>query len=557
METKLLANPAMKSSKVRSTTQKQDILIYDTTLRDGSQTRSVSFSVQDKILLTERMLDFGMDMVEIGFAGSNDIDSAVIHHFKTNANSQDLSRLAVFGMTRRPNSAASQDSGLNAIISSGIKNAAIVGKSWDFHVTNALGTTLEENLAMIGSSVELLVKNDIRVIFDAEHFFDGFTKNETYALECIKTALKAGSSCITLCDTNGGMLPSEIRRIVGKIINCMPEMHGKLGIHCHNDTDCASANTIEAVIAGVSLVQGTINGLGERCGNANLCTLIPNFVFKLHLNCGRAGQSVSSITQLSSFLSAILNEERQRQMAYVGSFAFTHKGGIHASAVAKAPESYEHIAPELIGNSRDIMISGQAGRANLLAMLKKHSIDLPETQVTQALARIKQLEATGYNLEDADASFAVLITNILDATKKRPFEVLTYRAIVEHHSDKEASCEATIRVKIPTSHSNGDHELTVAIGDGPVNALDNALRKALEPYFPIVRKMTLVDYKVRTIMTQAHLVGTASVTRVNIASNINGSTAWTVGVGKNIINASMQAIIDSFLYAIMQSAQSV
>jgi len=515
---------------------RRQIRIYDTTLRDGTQGEGVSFSMEDKVRLATRLDALGIHYIEGGWPGSNPKDLRFFHRM------QDVmlkgAKLAAFSMTRRAGGVTESDANMQAILQSGAPVATIVGKSWDFHVTHALETTLHENLAMIGDSIAWLVPKMDEVIYDAEHFFDGFRANREYALATLKAADAAGARWLVLCDTNGGTLPAELVQILREVKR---QVRAPLGIHVHNDAECAVANSLAAVQEGVDHVQGTINGFGERCGNANLVSIIPTLMLKMGLDCLPEAH-LRELRELSRFTSELANRKPWAAQPYVGDSAFAHKGGMHVSAVLKHPETYEHIVPESVGNHRRVLVSELAGKSNILFKAREYGIDLdretPDSR--RILDQLKALEDQGFQFEGAEASFELLMERALG--RHRPyFELDAYRVIVEEqNATHEPVAEATVRVRV-----KGMLEHTAAAGNGPVDALDHALRKALEEFYPNLREMKLLDYKVR-ILDESK--GTAAKTRVLVTSGDGRETWGTVGVADNIIEASWQALVDSIEY---------
>jgi 2-isopropylmalate synthase len=514
----------------------RQIWLYDTTLRDGTQGEGVAFSMEDKVRLALRLDAFGIHYIEGGWPGSNPKDLRFFRRM------QDVplkhARLAAFSMTRRAGSTAEADPNLRALVEAGAPVATIVGKSWDFHVTHALETTLEENLAMVADTVGYLRPRVQEVIYDAEHFFDGFRANPEYALATLRAAAEAGARWIVLCDTNGGALPWEVAEVVRAV---RARISTPLGIHAHNDAECAVANTLVAVRAGVEQVQGTMNGYGERCGNANLVSIIPSLVLKLGLS-SIPEPRLRELRALSRFVAELANRTPWAAQPYVGDSAFAHKGGMHVSAVLKHPHTYEHVNPEAVGNRRRVLVSELAGTSNILWKAREFGLELerdtPETR--RILGELKALEDQGFQFEGAEASFELLMERALG--RARPyFELESYRVIVEEHSAEEGPvAEATVRVRV-----KGIVEHTAASGNGPVNALDHALRKALEEFYPSLKDLRLLDYKVR-ILDESR--GTAARTRVLITSGDGRETWGTVGVAENIIEASRQALVDSIVY---------
>ncbi len=449
--------------------------------------------------------------------------------------------IVAFGSTRKAKLKAYEDPNLNALLEADTEYVCIFGKSWDLHVKVALKTSLEENLRMIRDSIEFLIDHGKRVIFDAEHFFDGFKENPEYAMKTLESAEQAGAECIVLCDTNGGALPLEVKDIVEKV---REKIETKLGIHAHNDSDCAVANSIVAVLSGVRHVQGTINGYGERCGNANLCSVIPNLKLKLGVNC-IDDEKLKKLTEVSRYVSEIANLAHSHSMPYVGDYAFSHKGGVHISAVLKNPRTYEHIDPSLVGNKRKIVVSELSGRSTIIAKAKELGLDFKEEKAVEIVKLIKELENQGYMFEGAEASFELLMKKALRKLKEF-FDVEGFRVIVDYRNGKIYS-EATVKVKV-----NDTYEHTASEGNGPVNALDNALRKALEKFYPKLKEMKLSDYKVRVLNEEK---GTAAKVRVLIESSDGKDTWGTVGVSENIIEASFIALIDSIVYKLMKDEE--
>jgi len=523
------------------------IYLYDTTLRDGAQTQGVDFGVPDKLAIARELDQLGIDYIEGGWPGANPTDDA----FFTQLPALRQARLTAFGMTRRSGRSAANDPGLAAVLSSGARVATLVGKCWDFHAKVALGVSAEENRSMIADSVALAAAKLDEVIFDAEHFFDGYKADPKFALGCIAAALKAGARWIVLCDTNGGTLPHEIETIVGAVAKTVSG--DKLGIHCHNDTENGVANSLAAVRAGVRHVQGTLNGLGERCGNANLISIIPSLVLKMGYKTGVDANGLKRLTHVSHFLDERLNRAPDRHAAYVGESAFAHKGGLHVSAVEKDPRSYEHIDPELLGNHRHIVVSDQAGKSNLLARLREIGIEVKpdHPKLGPLLDEVKTREFQGYAYDDAGASFELLARRALDSVPEY-FRLQSFRVLDERRwnarGDLITLSEATIKVTV-----NGKPGMTVAEGNGPVNALDAALRQALLPAFPEVAEIRLTDYKVRILTPQD---ATGAVTRVMIETTDKDGAVWsTVGVSTNVIDASYNALHDSLTYKLWRSGR--
>jgi 2-isopropylmalate synthase len=519
------------------------IWLYDTTLRDGAQTQGVTFSVADKRRIAAELDRLGIDYIEGGWPGANPTDDA----FFAAPPKLSRSRLAAFGMTRRAGRSAANDPGLAALFRSGVDVLTVVGKSSARQAEGALGVDRAENLRMIADSIAEAKRHVGEVMFDAEHFFDGFREDAAYALACLEAALEAGADWLVLCDTNGGTLPHEVEAVVARVADRLPK--ARLGIHAHNDTENAVANSLAAVRAGCRQVQGTLNGLGERCGNANLVSLIPTLAFKMGYDIGIPEDNIRHLTHLSRTFDEWLNRTPNRHAAYVGASAFAHKGGLHASAVLKDPSFYEHIDPERVGNTRDILISDQAGRSNLLRRFEEMGIHLEVTdeQVRRILEVVKRNEAQGFSYDAASASFELLVRRELGQVPDY-FEVVRFKVVDERRYNAKGEpvqeSEATVKIRVGHTHY---HE--VADGNGPVNAIDTALRKALVKVYPSLAHMRLVDYKVRILSPEA---GTAAVTRVIIDSEDDEGRVWqTVGVSGNIIVASWNALNDAIIWKLM------
>jgi 2-isopropylmalate synthase len=529
----------------------RSIQIYDTTLRDGAQGEGVNFSLRDKLLITARLDELGIDYIEGGYPLSNQKDAEYFQRVS------DLelanAKICAFGMTRRRGIEPHRDPGMQALIDSGAPVVTLVGKSWDFHVADILRVSLAENIAMIRDSVEYLVQRGREVVYDAEHFFDGWKANPQYAAETIQAAARAGAQTIVLCDTNGGSLPEEIARHTQTAIEALSDLPARVGIHCHNDADLAVANSLAAADAGASQVQGTINGVGERCGNADLISVIANLALKKAGYQVLGGRGLDHLTELSRFVYETANVHLRINQPFVGQSAFAHKGGMHVHAVARATRSYEHIDPELVGNERRVLVSELSGRSNVIALTTKHNIGQDRELMDTILRRVVELESQGYQFEAAGASFHLLVKKCA-GTFTPHFERLKYHVDVENvgngGSDKLLT-EATIKVNV-----GGRIRHEVAEGDGPVNALDAALRKALNKTYPSLAEMRLVDYKVRVVNEEA---GTAARTRVTIESADHRDVWGTVGVSENIIEASWIALVDAIeykLYKDLREAES-
>jgi len=516
------------------------IEIYDTTLRDGAQSEGVAFSVNDKLKIIAILDDLGVDYIEAVWPRSNPKDVEVFAQLKNL--SLKNSKIAAFGCTRRPNALASEDKILQGLIEAQTNTITIFGKTWDFHVEHALNTTNEENLNMISDSIKYLKSFGKEVFFDAEHFFDGYKNNSEYALEAVKAAHNAGADRIILCDTNGGCINTEIYKITKKVQETLPE--AKIGIHAHNDSDMAVANSVAGVEAGALQVQGTINGYGERCGNANLCSIIPNLQLKLGYDV--IGDKIQNLTHTSKQVSEIANKRLFENSPYVGRSAFAHKAGIHASGVKKHSSTYEHISPDVIGNSRRILVSDQAGLASLKVKLEKLRLGttVDEKNLPQIIEHIKRLEWEGFTFENADASFELMLIDIL-GQRQRYFELMGFRMITDtfHESLNDITAESSIKIKV-----QDDIIHTVSEGKGPVDALDKAIRKALTPIYPELSKFKLSDFKVRIVDGKD---GAGAKTRVHMETTDGYNTWDTVGVSQNIAEASYMAIIDSISFGLL------
>ena len=550
---------------------KPKVITYDSTLRDGEQSEGVSLSLEDKLCIARRLDEFGIDVIEGGFPASNPKDIAFFSELR--AHPLKHARLAAFGSTCKKDVPAHEDVGLANIVASGAPIAAIVGKTWDVQVERALQTSLDENVRMISDSVAFLKSAGLEVVFDAEHFFDGYKANPDYALSCLRAASQAGADSIDLCDTNGGTLPFEVADVVSTVTAALPGQ--RIGIHCHNDGGCAVANTLAAVRAGAVQVQGTINGYGERVGNADLLTVIADLELKMGCECVGADQ-LRQLTSVASYVAEICNFSVWAHAPYVGSSAFAHKGGLHASAIARFPEAYEHERPEAVGNNAHTIVSELAGKASLVAKAAALGFDLQDSpdSVQSILDEVKAREALGYSYEVADGSLSLLIARSLG--EYEPFFTLeSFRVIVDDREDtgalaKDAQAEATIKIHVPGTMGapHGRHavgreaiELDLPVdrrfvatgeGTGPVGALDNALRMALREFYPQVDNMELIDFKVRLLDEST---GTDAITRV-IITTCDESGSWgTIGVSENIIEASWNALVESIEYGLMRCAK--
>ena len=512
------------------------IEIYDTTLRDGTQGEAINFSVADKCRIAEELDSLGVDFIEGGWPGSNPRDLAFFEEARRLKLKH--ARIAAFGATRRRGLTCESDKSIQSLIEAQTPVVTVFGKSWELHVTEALRMSLEENLDIIADTVKYLSRNADVVVYDAEHFFDGYHTNPEYAIETLKAAASSGANRIVLCDTNGGSLPEEVGSVTRTVSDLIKI---PLGIHCHNDGELAVANTLAAVAGGAIHVQGTINGYGERCGNANLCSLIPNL--ELKLGCRVIGhERLKKLRETARLVSEIANLALYPSAAFVGDSAFAHKGGVHVSAVERNPLTYEHIPPETVGNRRRVLVSDLSGRSNLLAKARELDMDLDDEQ--RILEEIKRLEHDGFEFEAAEASFELLVHKLRNQPEPY-FELIAFRTIDEHRGAAMPISEATVKIRV-----GGRIEHSAASGTGPVNALDQALRRALGPFYPSLAEARLVDYRVRVI--NSSLSGTASLVRVLITST-DGRTKWgTVGVSANIVEASWRALVDSVEYKLMK-----
>ena len=519
------------------------IWLFDTTLRDGGQTRGVDFSHADKIAISHALDEIGIDYVEGGWPGANPTDDAFFGNPPVLKNAN----MVAFGMTRRGGRSAANDPGLNAVLDAQVPATCLVGKTWDFHVETALKTSLEENLEMIRQSVAAARERGRESMFDCEHFFDGYKNNPAYAIDCARAAHDGGAAWIVLCDTNGGTLPDEVFEIVSAVRAALPD--ARLGIHTHNDAGLAVANTLAAVRAGARQVQGTINGIGERCGNADLISIIPTLILKMGYETNIPEENLPRLMALSRMLDDRLNRAPNVQAPYVGEAAFAHKGGLHASAAQKDPRTYEHIPPEKVGNSRQYLVSDQAGKSNMLARFAEFGIDIDakDQRLDKLIAQVKEREYEGWAFDSAEASFELLARRALGEVPDY-FSIGRFRVMDERRFNVrgqlivESEATATITVG-----SNSYHE--VAVGNGPVNAVDTALRKALITAYPTLKDVELVDYKVRILDSRDGQSGTGAITRVMIEFGTPDGIVWrTVGLSTNIIDASVVALGDGMIW---------
>ena len=513
--------------------------VYDTTLRDGAQQEGLALSVADKLAIARHLDDLGVGFIEGGWPGANPKDTEFFRRARTELDLQHA-QLAAFGATRRPGGRAADDPLVAALRESGAPVVTLVAKSYDRHVELALRTTLEENLAMVRDTVSHLREEGQRVFLDAEHFFDGYRSNPSYAVEVLRVAAEAGADVTVLCDTNGGMLPAELADVVASVLE---QSSSRLGIHCHDDAGCAVANTLSAVDAGVSHVQGTANGYGERCGNANIFSVVANLELKHRrevLPAGRLGE----MTSVAHAVSEVTNVAPNQHMPYVGHSSFAHKAGLHASAVRVDPMLYQHVDPETVGNDMRMLVSEMAGRASVAVKGKQLGFDLTPDQVDTVIGQVKDLESKGWTFEAADASFELLVRDVVAGERRRHFTVESWRVIVERRPDGTVASEATVKLE-----TKGERLVATGEGNGPVNALDRALRSALEQSYPELAELDLVDYKVR-ILEGTH--GTDAVTRVLVETSDDEAEWDTVGVHENVIEASWMALEDAVTFGLLR-----
>ncbi|MDH4226949.1 MAG: citramalate synthase [Deltaproteobacteria bacterium] len=516
--------------------EKHTVVLYDTTLRDGTQAEDINFSVEDKVRVARALDALGIHYIEGGYPGSNPRDIEFFKQMKKEKLKNAV--LTAFGSTKRPGKKASEDAGVKELLSAGTDVVTIVAKTWKFHVTEALKISLNENLDLIHDTVSHLKNRKDKVFYDAEHFFDAYRDDPAYAMKVLKTAEDAGADCLVLCDTNGGMLPFEIERIVREV---KKNVTAPLGVHCHNDADTGVANTLTAVKEGAIQVQGTMNGFGERCGNVNLCSVIPALKLKMGIDC-ISDANLKKLSETARFVYEIANLTHNKRQPYIGESAFAHKGGLHVSAVLKDPATYEHVKPEAVGNHRRVLVSDLAGRSNIIYKAAEYGLDIESgsPEVKRILDELKKLEHQGFLYEGAEASFELLIHEALGKRKKY-FKLHGFKVTDSKKDEGEPPrAEATIKIDV-----KGEEEHTAAEGNGPVNALDKALRKALERFYPTLQDVKLIDFKVRVLAGKA---GTSAKVRVLVESG-DGKDKWgTVGVSENVIEASWQALVDSLEY---------
>jgi 2-isopropylmalate synthase len=515
------------------------VMLYDTTLRDGTQGEEVTLSAEDKMSVARKLDDFGIPYIEGGWPGSNPKDARFFQMARKSP--LKTARLAAFGSTRKPEGTPERDGNIAALLETETRVVTLVGKSWDLHATEILGTSLDENLRMIQDSVAFLKKRDREVVYDAEHFFDGYRRNPDYAVKTIQAAVDGGADVVVLCETNGGMMPDEVQDIVEAVAPIIPVT---IGIHTHNDCGLSVANSLAAVRAGARMVQGTINGYGERCGNADLIALLGVLQVKLGFECV-SSEKLSQLTEVSRFVSEVANVTPSNQRPFVGRSAFAHKGGIHVSAIMKNPLAYEHIDPELVGNRRRVVVSDLSGKSNIAYKSKELGIKLGGNgyDSQKIVDKIKRMEDEGYQFDAAEGSLELLIKKVTGQFEP-PYKLESFRVTIEKDGDAPTMSHATIKISV-----EGEDEITAAEGDGPVNALDNALRKALYKFYPEIEEMGLVDFKVRVIDGRE---ATAARVRVNIESRDAREIWSTIGVSENVIEASWEALTDSVEYKLLK-----
>lgn len=529
--------PELDRQGVRKTEWPEKVEIFDTTLRDGVQFEGISVSSDDKLKVARQLDHLGVHWIEGGWPGSNPKDEEFFRRAAQELN-LNTSTLVAFGSTRRPKGRVDEDQTLASLVEAGTSTVCIVGKSWDYHVTEALRQPLDEGVSMVGDSVEFLKSEGLRVFFDAEHFFDGYKRNPEFSLRVLEAAAVQGADCLVLCDTNGGALPHEVESIVREVVKHFSGI--QIGMHTQNDTGCAVANAVAGVLAGATHVQGTINGYGERTGNCDNTVLIPNLSLKMGIETLPSGH-VERLTSVSHHVAELMNMPPQHQQPYVGTSAFAHKAGLHTSAIARRPDSYEHVDPASVGNRTRFLLGDLSGKASVELKAEQLGIELQDKEMVDVVEEMKRLEHEGYHFEVADASLEIMLRRAA-GEKFDYFDVESFRVLVERGQDREFDTEATLRIVV------GDERMiTVGEGDGPVNALDNAFRKAVSGIYPELAGVHLTDYKVRVLNTDR---GTGAVTRVLVDSADSDATWTTIGVSENIIEASWLALRDALIYAL-------
>ncbi|HJL99364.1 MAG: citramalate synthase [Acidimicrobiales bacterium] len=529
--------PSLDRQGVRDVSWPEKVEIFDTTLRDGVQFEGISVSSDDKLKVARQLDHLGVHWIEGGWPGSNPKDEEFFQRAATELELNN-SQLVAFGSTRRPKGRVDEDQTLSSLVEAGTSTVCIVGKSWDYHVTEALRQPLDEGVAMVGDSVEFLKAEGLRVFFDAEHFFDGYKRNPEFSLQVLEAAAVQGADCLVLCDTNGGSLPHEVEKIVADVVRHFDGV--QIGMHTQNDTGCAVANAVAGVVAGATHVQGTINGYGERTGNCDNTVLVPNLTLKMGIET-LPEERIERLTSVSHHVAELMNMPPQHQQPYVGTSAFAHKAGLHTSAIARRPDSYEHVDPSAVGNSTRFLLGDLSGRASVELKAEQLGIEIEDKQMVEVVEEMKRLEHEGYHFEVADASLELMMRRAA-GEEFNYFDVESFRVLVERGQDRQFDTEATLRIVV-----DGERMITVGEGDGPVNALDNAFRNAVIDIYPELSEVHLTDYKVRVLDTNR---GTGAVTRVLVDSADSESTWTTIGVSENIIEASWLALRDALVYAL-------
>ena len=529
--------PSVDRQGVRDVSWPEKVEIFDTTLRDGVQFEGISVSSDDKLKVARQLDHLGVHWIEGGWPGSNPKDEEFFQRAATELELKN-SQLVAFGSTRRPKGRVDEDQTLSSLVEAGTSTVCIVGKSWDYHVTEALRQPLDEGVAMVGDSVEFLKAEGLRVFFDAEHFFDGYKRNPEFSLQVLEAAAVQGADCLVLCDTNGGSLPHEVERIVTDVVRHFDGV--QIGMHTQNDTGCAVANAVAGVVAGATHVQGTINGYGERTGNCDNTVLVPNLTLKMGIETLPEAH-IERLTSVSHHVAELMNMPPQHQQPYVGTSAFAHKAGLHTSAIARRPDSYEHVDPSAVGNSTRFLLGDLSGRASVELKAEQLGIEIEDKQMVEVVEEMKRLEHEGYHFEVADASLELMMRRAA-GEEFDYFDVESFRVLVERGQDRQFDTEATLRIVV-----GGERMITVGEGDGPVNALDNAFRNAVIDIYPELSEVHLTDYKVRVLDTNR---GTGAVTRVLVDSADSEATWTTIGVSENIIEASWFALRDALVYAL-------
>jgi len=529
--------PSLDRQGVRDVSWPEKVEIFDTTLRDGVQFEGISVSSDDKLKVARQLDHLGVHWIEGGWPGSNPKDEEFFQRAATELELNN-SQLVAFGSTRRRKGRVDEDQTLSSLVEAGTSTVCIVGKSWDYHVTEALRQPLDEGVAMVGDSVEFLKAEGLRVFFDAEHFFDGYKRNPEFSLQVLEAAAVQGADCLVLCDTNGGSLPHEVEKIVADVVRHFDGV--QIGMHTQNDTGCAVANAVAGVVAGATHVQGTINGYGERTGNCDNTVLVPNLTLKMGIET-LPEERIERLTSVSHHVAELMNMPPQHQQPYVGTSAFAHKAGLHTSAIARRPDSYEHVDPSAVGNSTRFLLGDLSGRASVELKAEQLGIEIEDKQMVEVVEEMKRLEHEGYHFEVADASLELMMRRAA-GEEFNYFDVESFRVLVERGQDRQFDTEATLRIVV-----DGERMITVGEGDGPVNALDNAFRNAVIDIYPELSEVHLTDYKVRVLDTNR---GTGAVTRVLVDSADSESTWTTIGVSENIIEASWLALRDALVYAL-------